>query len=552
MADHAGSIPTNFRFHTHPSEYVHWKLSFEGPVARLSMNVQEQKGAREGEYILKLNSYDIGVDVELADAIQRVRFEHPEVRTLVIGSAIDRIFCSGANIYMLGSSAHGFKVNFCKYTNETRLYLEDMAENSGIRTIAAVNGTASGGGYELALACDKIYLVDDSSSAVSFPETPLLAVLPGTGGLTRLVDKRKVRRDRADVFSTLVEGIRGKRAVEWNLVDEVIPKSRWTDTLEKRVAEAVKSAPERSGAGIQLTPLGGKVTATGIEHQYVSLTVDDRVATLTVRAPTEAEPTTPEALRARGDQSWALRCFRELDDVLIRVRFQHPHVNLMLLKTTGDAAQVLAADRALLALAETDWLAREVLHHMKRVFKRLDMTARSMFALIEPGSCFAGSLLELVLAADRSYMLNDPDKPVALHVSPMNAGPLPMGTGLSRLQTHFLGEPKRVDGALAEEGAIDAESAESLGLITFAPDELDWEDEVRIAIEERANFSPDALTGMEQNLRFAGPETMETKIFGRLSAWQNWIFQRPNAVGPKGALTLYGKQTRPEFDTTRT
>lgn len=552
MADHAGSIPANFRFATHPSEYVHWKLSFDGPVARLSMNVQEQKGAREGEYILKLNSYDIGVDVELADAIQRIRFEHPEVRALVIGSAIDRIFCSGANIYMLGSSAHGFKVNFCKYTNETRLYLEDMAECSGVRTIAAVNGTASGGGYELALACEKIYLVDDSSSAVSFPETPLLAVLPGTGGLTRLVDKRKVRRDRADVFSTLVEGIRGKRAVEWNLVDEVIPKSRWTDVLEKRVAEAVRATPERTGSGIVLTPLGGKVTPTGIEHRHVSLKVDDRVATLTVRAPTTAEPTTPEALRARGDDSWALRCFREIDDVLIRVRFQHPNVNLMLLRTEGDVDAVMAADRALLALAETDWLAREVLHHMKRVLKRLDMTARSLFALVEPGSCFAGSLLELLLAADRSYMLNDMDRPVHVALTPMNGGKLPMGTGLSRLATHFLGEPERVTAALLHKGTIDAETAESMGLVTFAPDSLDWDDEVRIAIEERANFSPDALTGMEQNLRFAGPETMETKIFGRLSAWQNWIFQRPNAVGPKGALTLYGKQTRPEFDTTRT
>jgi benzoyl-CoA-dihydrodiol lyase len=552
MADHAGSIPQNFRFSTHPSEYVHWKLSFEGPVARLSMNVQEAKGAREGEYILKLNSYDIGVDVELADAIQRVRFEHPEVRTLVIASAIDRIFCSGANIYMLGSSAHGFKVNFCKYTNETRLYLEDLADHSGVRTIAAVNGTASGGGYELALACDKIYLVDDNSSAVSFPETPLLAVLPGTGGLTRLVDKRKVRRDRADVFSTLVEGIRGKRAVEWNLVDEVIPKGRWVETLDKRIAEAVQSVPQKAGAGIKLTPLGGKITPQGIEHEYVSLALDDRVATLTVRGPREPEPTTPEALRARGDQSWALRCFRELDEVLIRVRFFHPHVNLLVVKTAGDASAVLAADQALLALAETDWLAREVLLHMKRVLKRLDMTARSMFALVEPGSCFAGSLLELLLASDRSYMLNDPERPTALAVSPMNDGRLPMGTGLSRLATHFLGEPARVGQALGTAGPIDAEAADKLGLVTFAPDELDWEDEVRIAIEERANFSPDALTGMEQNLRFAGPETMETKIFGRLSAWQNWIFQRPNAVGPTGALTLYGKQTRPEFDTNRT
>ncbi|MFO0728617.1 MAG: 2,3-epoxybenzoyl-CoA dihydrolase [Myxococcota bacterium] len=547
--------PIPLRLDTHPAEYIHWKLSFDGPVAKLEMNVQEDKALRDGEYILKLNSYDLGVDVELSDAIQRVRFEHPEVRALVVSSAIDRIFCSGANIYMLGSSGHGFKVNFCKYTNETRLYLEDLAENSGVTTLCAVNGTASGGGYELALACDKIYLVDDGNSAVSFPETPLLAVLPGTGGLTRLVDKRKVRRDRADVFSTLVEGIRGKRAVEWNLVDEVIPKSRWAETLKTRVQEAVQKAPEKKGAGLILKPLTPELHEHGIRHRYVELNVDEsgRVGTLTLKAPSGDEPKTSEALRSAGNDAWMLRAFRELDDTLIRVRFHHPKLNLIVLKTAGDAQKLLAAEQNMLALAKEDWLAKEVLLLAKRALKRLDLTARSLFALVEPGSCFAGSFFELLLAADRSYMLNDPDRPTAVYLSELNGGLFPMSNGLSRLQTHFLGEPKRVEEALAKKGkALDAETAEKMGLVTFAPDELDWEDEVRIAIEERANFSPDALTGMEANLRFAGPETMETKIFGRLSAWQNWIFQRPNAVGPKGALTSYGKQTRPEFDVNRT
>ncbi len=554
MAEPTTTSPIPLRLEPHPSEYVHWKLSFEGPVAKLEMNIQKEKALRDGEYILKLNSYDLGVDVELADAIQRVRFEHPEVRVLVVSSAIDRIFCSGANIYMLGSSGHGFKVNFCKFTNETRLYLEDLAEHSGVATVAAVNGTASGGGYELALACQKIFLVDDGNSAVSFPETPLLAVLPGTGGLTRLVDKRKVRRDRADVFSTLVEGIRGKRAVEWNLVDEVIPKSRWTETLKTRLGELGAKSPEKKGAGLILKPLGGEISEGTIKHRYVTLETDEtgRIGTLTMRGPEGAQPATSDALRAAGNDAWMLRAFRELDDVLVRIRFHHPKLNLLLLKTAGDPKAVLSAERSMLALSESDWLAKEVLLLAKRALKRLDLTARSLFAVIEPGSCFVGSLLELVLAADRSYMLNDPDRPTALELSPLNAGPFPMSNGLTRLATHFLGEPKRAEAALAHQDPIDAEKADALGLVTFAPDELDWEDEVRIAIEERANFSPDALTGMEANLRFAGPETMETKIFGRLSAWQNWIFQRPNAVGPKGALTSYGKQTRPEFDINRT
>jgi benzoyl-CoA-dihydrodiol lyase len=558
MADHATAAPP-LRLETHPSEYVHWQLQFDGPIARLRMNVQEDRALVDGAYVLKLNSYDLGVDVELADAIQRVRFEHPEVRALVVDSAIDRIFCSGANIYMLGMSGHGFKVNFCKYTNETRLYLEELPA-SGVATIAALNGTASGGGYELALACDQILLVDDGSSAVSFPETPLLAVLPGTGGLTRLVDKRKVRRDRADVFSTLVEGLRGKRAKEWGLVDEVIPKSRWVQTVEQRVQAAAAAQPAKVGAGVTLRPLGGKVTtdAAGavktIEHRYVTLEVDatGHVATLTVKAPSTAQPETAEALRAEADDVWFLRCFRELDDVLLRLRLAMPGINLVLVHTAGAVDAVLEADRRMGALAATDWLAAEIVRNAQRVLRRLDLTAKSLFAVIAPGSCFAGSLLELALASDRSYMLDDPERPVHVATSPMNAGPLRMWSGLTRLEAHFLATPDAVKAALETAGPIATADADALGLVTIVRDDLDWDDELRIAIEERAAYSPDALTGMEANLRFCGPETMETKIFARLSAWQNWIFQRPNAVGPRGALTSYGKQTRPDFDMNRT
>ena len=544
---------TQVNLETHPDRYTHWQLRIDGAVARLSMDIKQDEAHGDAEHVLKLNSYDIGVDVELADCVQRLRFEHPEVRCLVIDSAIERVFCSGANIYMLGASTHAFKVNFCNFTNETRLYIEDLADNSGIATVAALNGTASGGGYELAMACQKILLINDGNSAVSFPEAPLLAVLPGTGGLTRLVDKRKVRRDLADVFSTIAEGIKGKRAKQWGLVDDLVARSKWDEALAKHVEASIATTTEKVGAGITLEPLGGEYSDTTLHYKYVKVDIDPklRVANVVMHAPDGEEPSTGEGFRKAGCNSWALRAFRELDDALVRLRFGHPTIGLLSIKTAGDLDKVVAADKGLLA-AQDDWLAQEILHNMKRVLKRLDLTARSIFAFVEPGTCFGGSLLELALAADRVFMLDDPDNPVHVATSPLNAGPLLMANGLTRLQTRFLADPSQVDDVLSAEGPIDTEAANELGLVTYAPDDIDWEDEVRIAVEERVNFSPDAMTGMEANLRFAGPETMETKIFGRLSAWQNWIFQRPNAVGPKGALTLYGKQTRPEFDMTRT
>jgi benzoyl-CoA-dihydrodiol lyase len=549
----AGHEPV--RFETHPERYVHWRLElpaeYGGAVARIVMDVKEDKGLRAG-YPLKLNSYDLGVDIELADAFQRIRFEHPEVRAVIVTSGKDRIFCSGANIYMLGSSTHGFKVNFCKFTNETRLYLEEMSAESGIPSLCALNGTGSGGGYELAIACDEIVLADDGSSAVSFPEAPLLAVLPGTGGLTRLVDKRKIRRDLADAFSTIAEGVRGKRSVEWGLVDESPPKAKFEEAVKRRTDAMVARSKKKPFPKMLLTPLEAKRSDKGAEYKYVSVALDAkaRTATLTMRAPSGKEPTTPEELAKTGASAWAVQAFRELDDALLDLRFNQPTIGVVAVKTTGDAAAVLAVD-AMLAKHKDDGLVREVTLLMKRALKRMDMTAKSFFALAEPGSCFVGSLLELALAADRLYMKDTDDEDVSIATSPMNAGSFLMGNGLSRLQTRFLKDPSLVSRAL-EQGPMNTKQALKAGLVTFAPDDIDWDDEIRIAFEERATMSPDAMTGMEANLRFAGPETMETKIFARLSAWQNWIFQRPNAVGERGALTLYGKPERPEFNWNRT
>jgi benzoyl-CoA-dihydrodiol lyase len=550
-APRAGAAPISFE--THPSQYRHWKLKIEGPIATLSMDVQEDAGLSP-DYKLKLNSYDLGVDIELADAIQRLRFEHPEVRTVVVTSLKERIFCAGANIFMLRGSSHAWKVNFCKFTNETRLSMEDASANSGMKFLAALNGICAGGGYELALACDEIFLVDDANSAVSLPETPLLGVLPGTGGLTRVVDKRRVRRDLADVFGTIAEGVKGKRAVDWRLVDAVHPASKFKDAVAKRAGElAGKSDRPASGPGITLGPLSPKISTSAFEYSMVSMTFDrpKRTATLTVRAPEKPVESTPETILAAGDQFWPLRAFRELDDAILRLRVNEPEIGTVVLKAEGDPARVLEADEILLKHRQ-HWLVREILHFMKRTLKRVDLSARSFFAFIEPGNAFAGSLFELALAADRSYMLDDPEQPNSIALSGMNAGPLPMSNGLTRLETRFYGEPGRVKEVLAQKGAFTAEEARDAGLVTFAPDDIDWADEVRLAVEGRAALSPDALTGMEANLRFVGPETMETRIFGRLTAWQNWIFQRPNAVGPKGALTSYGSSDRAEFDFGRT
>jgi benzoyl-CoA-dihydrodiol lyase len=541
-------------FETHPAQYRHWRLElpseYGGAVARLVLDVREQEGLRPG-YALKLNSYDLGVDIELADALQRIRFEHTGVKAIVLTSAKERVFCSGANIYMLGASSHGFKVNFCKFTNETRLGLEEMSAQTGVQSVAAVAGTASGGGYELAMACDEIVLADDGSSAVSLPEASLLGVLPGTGGLTRLVDKRRVRRDVADAFATIAEGVRGARATEWGLVDEAPSRKEFDAAIKRRIDAIVARSKRRPSRTVSLAPLDARRTPTGAQYGFISLAVDERArtATLTVEAPRGDEPRTPDELSSAGSTAWAIAAWRELDDALLDLRFNHPTIGVVALKTSGNPAKVLAVD-SMLAEFEHDGLVREVIGLMRRVLKRLDYTAKSFFALVGPGSCFAGSLLELALASDRSYMLRASE--VHLWPSAMNdARRLPMGNGLSRLESRFLHDPDRPRRVL-EHGALSTEQALGLGLVTFAPDDMDWEEEVRIAIEERASLSPDAMTGMEANLRFAGPETMETKIFGRLSAWQNWIFQRPNAVGTRGALTLYGKPERPVFDFNRT
>jgi benzoyl-CoA-dihydrodiol lyase len=547
-----GETRVTINFETSPERYHHWKLSIHGATACLAMDVQEDETINDG-YKLKLNSYDLGVDIELADAVQRLRFEHPEVKVVVITSLKPRIFCAGANIYMLGASSHAWKVNFCKFTNETRCAIEDASRNSGQKYMAALNGTASGGGYELAIACDEIYLVEDGNSAVSLPEVPLLGVLPGTGGLTRLVDKRKVRRDRADVFSTLAEGLKGKRAKEWRLIDDYFPTTKFQASIDTRVKELIEASPQAEAIGIKLNPLHVEVTDDGRQYKSVSVRLhrEKRTADLTIRAPEASLPTDPNEIQALGDAYWALQTYRELDDALLHLRVNEPEIGLVCLRTVGDIANLLALDETLAAHRE-HWLIREILLHMARVLRRLDLTAKSFFAILEPGSCFAGNLLELALAADRTYMLNDPSRPVEIATSSLNAGALPMSNGLTRLQSRFLANPESADEVLAHQGRFNTDSADEAGLITAAPDDLDWHDEIRLAIEERTSLSPDALTGMEASLRFAGPETLDTKIFGRLTAWQNWIFQRPNAVGEDGALTNYGKPTQAKFDYRRT
>jgi benzoyl-CoA-dihydrodiol lyase len=543
-------------FDTHPDRYRHWKLTVDGDLATLSMDVREDAGLSP-DYKLKLNSYDLGVDIELADAIQRLRFEHPEVKALVITAELDRVFCSGANIYMLGLSSHPFKVSFCKFTNETRLYLEDASASSGLASLCACKGTTAGGGYELALACDETILVDDGNSAVSFPETPLLAVLPGTGGLTRLVDKRKVRRDRADVFCTTAEGIKGKRARDWGLVDDVVSRSKWDDAVAARARALAARQTVSRGPAVALTELAPRVTDKAIAYRHVELAIDRaaRTAALVVKgpdAPPPAELGDPRGGPALAD-AWGLRAFRELDDALLRIRFDLSDIGMITVRTTGDPELVIAHDEAL--ARSTTGFAREVRLLQRRVLKRFDNTARSFYAVADrPDSCFAGSLLELALGADRFYRRIDKDEKIAVATSVANQGFLTMSSGLSRLDARFYGEPGRAQKVLARgsEGPIPSEEAEDIGIATIAADDIDFEDELRIAIEERASLSPDALTGMEQSLRFVGPETLETKIFGRLSAWQNWIFTRANSTGEHGALTLYGQPERPQFQWKRT
>jgi benzoyl-CoA-dihydrodiol lyase len=539
-------------FETAPDRYRHWKLEVDGSVARLSLDVQEDEGLRPG-YQLKLNSYDLGVDIELQDAIQRLRFEHPGVRCVIVSGSDERIFCAGANIHMLGASTHAFKVNFCKFTNETRLSIEDATENSGQHYLAALNGPCAGGGYELALACSDIVLVDDRNSSVSLPETPLLAVLPGTGGLTRLVDKRKVRRDLADVFCTTAEGVKGKRAVKWGLVDAVAPRSRFDEIVTERAKKLAATSPAESETGVKLTPLNKKVEDDSITYGHVHVTLDRgaRTATLTVSAPDEVGPTDAAAIRTAGAAWWPLAAFRELDDALCHLRVNEHEIGLILLRTKGEIDTALGIDAVLDSLKD-DWFVKEVRLQMARALRRLDLTAKSLFALIEPGSCFAGTLFEIALAADRSYMLDDPDNPVEIAVSPMNAGAFPMTHGPNRMDVRFLGDPARAAEILQACERYGPEDADEAGLVTVMADDIDYEDEVRLAIEERASISPDALTGMEASLRFPGAENCDSKIFGRLSAWQNWIFQRPNAVGEQGALTLYGRPERPVFDFRRT
>ncbi len=546
-------------FQTDPARYRHWRVEHDGPVAHVYMDVDEKGGLFEG-YDLKLNSYDLGVDIELADIIQRMRFEHPEVGCVVLRSGKDNVFCAGANIRMLAGAEHAHKVNFCKFTNETRNTFETAGEDSGQSWIAAIKGSCAGGGYELALACDYIMLTDDGASNVALPEVPLLAVLPGTGGLTRITDKRKLRRDRADVFCSLEEGVRGRRALDWNLVDEVVPNARFDEVVEERAREiAARNSPPEGAQGISLTPLRRQFAEDGsISYSLVDVALDRGagIATITLSGPDIDAPADAETLHEQGAENWMLRLARELDDAILHLRFNELEIGVLVFKTAGDPAAVQAQEAALLALQD-DWLAREILLYWKRLLKRIDMTSRSLVALVEPGSCFAGTLAEILFAVDRSYMAegefegdNRPNATITL--TDVNFGRYPMGNGLTRLQTRFLGTPEAVDAARARlNEALEAEDADDLGLVTYAFDDIDWEDEIRVFLEERASFSPDALTGMEANLRFAGPETMETRIFGRLTAWQNWIFQRPNAVGENGALRRYGTGRRGEYDRRR-
>ena len=535
-------------FQTDPAKYKHWRVEYDGSIANLFMDVDEQGSLFDG-YELKLNSYDLGVDIELADIVQRMRFEHPEVKVVVLRSGKEKVFCAGANIRMLGGAAHSHKVNFCKFTNETRNTFEAAAVDSGQTYICAVKGACAGGGYELALACNYIMLTDDGASSVALPEVPLLAVLPGTGGLTRVTDKRKVRRDLADVFCSIEEGVKGKRAKEWRLVDELVQNSKFEETVLERAHEfAAKSTRSSDVKGIALTPLDrtfGDDGSVAYSHVDVSLDRDKGIATITVKGPTGDAPANPEELHAQGAASWILKLARELDDAILHLRLNELEVGVLVFRSQGDPAKVVAHEKLLLDNRD-EWLANEILQYWKRVLKRIDLTSRSLVALVEHGSCFTGVLAEILFAVDRSYMMDDEfegdDRSTATIVlTPGNFGPFPMSNDLTRLQTRFLGEPEKVGEAETKTGlALAAAAANRLGLVTFALDEVDWEDEIRIFMEERASFSPDAMTGMEANLRFAGPETMETRIFGRLTAWQNWIFQRPNAVGEKGALRRYG------------
>ena len=544
-------------FQTEPSRYRHWRIERDGDIAYLIMDV-DPAGGLSDSYELKLNSYDLSVDIELNDAIQRLRFECPDVHCVVIKSGKDNVFCAGANIRMLGKATHGHKVNFCKFTNETRLSIEDATENSKQIYMCAVNGSCAGGGYELALATDHILLVDDRRSTVSLPETPLLAVLPGTGGLTRVTDKRKVRRDRADFFCSTEEGLRGAKAVEWRLVDEVVPPSKWKDAVAARAHELAKRSDRPASGGIKLTPLERAIAEGRVSYSHVDIEIDRgrSVATMTVRGPAQNVPGSIEAAHALGDKFWPLTVARELEDAILHLRVNEPTINVVLLRTDGSAKAVLAHDD-FLAKSDGDWLMREIRHYLKRVFKRIDLTAKTFFAVIEPGSCFAGTLAELAFAADRSFMLigtreGDNRLPATITLGAANFGLYPMGNGLTRLQSRFLGEPKSLETAKEKIGvALEGEEAAEFGLVTFAYEDFDWDDELRVMIEERASHSPDSLTGMEANLRFAGPETMETKIFGRLTAWQNWIFQRPNSVGEQGALKLYGTGVKATFDKER-